>query len=301
MIFEKARNFIYKNARPLDFARWNYLFENGSKEDVLSNLMTYQNEDGGFGHGLEPDCWNHNSSPVQTWGATRIINEVNLEDKSHPIIRGILKYLGAGVHFDGHTWANSIPTNNNYPHAPWWSFDPDSEPTYNPTASLVGFILKFGVQNSELFDKAAVLAKEAYAHFKLHHPLEQMHTVACFVELYEDLKTSFIIDLIDMEEFKKLLHTQIQHVLTHDTSRWAVDYVCKPSLFIQTKDSDFYLANLYTCYYECEFIANTQEADGTWAVTWAWADYPEEWHISKNWWKSDLIIRNLKYLQAMCG
>ncbi|HBO34791.1 MAG TPA: hypothetical protein DD636_08695 [Anaerolineaceae bacterium] len=301
MIFEKARNFIYKNARPLDFARWNYLFENGSKEDVLSTLMTDQNEDGGFGHSLEPDCWNPNSSPVQTWVATRIINEVNLEDKSHPIIQGILKYLGSGVHYDGHTWANSIPTNDDYPHAPWWSFDPDSDPTYNPTASLVGFILKFGDQNSELFDMAAVLVREAYAHFKLHHPLEQMHTVACFVELYEDLKTSSIIDLIDMEEFKKLLHTQIQHVLTHDTSRWAVDYVCKPSLFIQTKDSDFYLANLYTCYYECEFIANTQEADGTWAVTWAWADYPEEWHISKNWWKSDLIIRNLKYLQAMCG
>jgi len=301
MDFEKARNFVYKNSRPLDFTRWMYLFENGNKEDVLSALETYQNKDGGFGNGLEPDCWNPNSSPLQTWVATKIISEVDLKDKNHPIIQGILKYLASGADFDGHTWANSIPTNDDYPHAPWWTFDPNSETTYNPTASLIGFILKFADPASQLYENGAVLAKEAYAHFKLNHPLDQMHTVACYVELYEDLKTSFINDRIDMEEFKNLLHTQIQHVLTHDTSRWAVDYVCKPSLFVRSKASDFYLANMYTCYYECEFIAKTQESDGTWAVTWAWADYPEEWHISKNWWKSDLIIRNLQFLKAMCS
>ena len=76
MNIEKAREFIYRNARPLDLARWNYLFENGNKENVLRILASYQNEDGGFGHGLEPDCWNPNSSPVQTWVATEIIKEV---------------------------------------------------------------------------------------------------------------------------------------------------------------------------------------------------------------------------------
>ncbi len=301
MDFEKARNYVYKNARPLDFARWKYLFENGSKEDVLSTLATYQNEDGGFGHALEPDCWNPNSSPIQTWVAARIIHEIDLEEKNHPVVKGILDYLASGADFDSHVWAYSLPSNDKHPHAPWWSFDPSSEVTYNPTASLVGFILKFADRNSQLFERGALLAQEAYAHFKLRHPLEEMHTVANYVELYEYLKSSFIIDLINMEEFKKLLHTQIQHVLTHDTSRWAVDYVCKPSLFINSKSSDFYLANMYTCYYECEFIAKTQEPDGTWAVTWAWADYPEEWHISKNWWKSDLIIKNLKYLNSMCS
>lgn len=65
MSFETARNFIYKNARPLDIARWKYLFENGCREDVLLALAAYQNEDGGFGHALEPDCWNLNSSPFR--------------------------------------------------------------------------------------------------------------------------------------------------------------------------------------------------------------------------------------------
>ena len=51
-LYEKARRFVHLNARPLDFARWRYHFENGSAEDVLRILAFYQNDDGGFGHGL---------------------------------------------------------------------------------------------------------------------------------------------------------------------------------------------------------------------------------------------------------
>lgn len=54
-IVQKAKNFIYRNARPLDFARWQYHFENGRAEDAINVLSHYQNEDGGFGHALEPD------------------------------------------------------------------------------------------------------------------------------------------------------------------------------------------------------------------------------------------------------
>ena len=74
--FEKARKFIYKNARPVDLARWQYHFENGSREAVLQALQVYQNEDGGYGHGLEPDHWNPNSTPIAVWEACRILREL---------------------------------------------------------------------------------------------------------------------------------------------------------------------------------------------------------------------------------
>ncbi|MFL0168808.1 hypothetical protein [Candidatus Clostridium helianthi] len=299
MYYEQSRNFIYKNARPLDIARWKYLFENGSNEDVLTALIAYQNEDGGFGNALEPDCWNPNSSPVQTWVATEIIKEINLKDKNHPIIQGVLNYLSSGKDFDGHTWSNAVATNNDYPHAPWWNFEPYQETSYNPTACFIGFILKFADKNSKLFELACVLAKEAYSYFKVNFPMESMHTVSCFVELYEYIKECSINNLLDIEEFSTLLHEQIQHVITYDTSKWTVDYVCKPSLFIDTKTSDFYMENKEICDYECEFILNTQELDGTWGITWSWTDYPEQWNISKNWWKSDLIIKNIRYIKAL--
>lgn len=86
--YQKARTFIYRNARPLDIARWQYHFEGGSKKAVLTALAVYQNEDGGFGHALEPDCWNPNSAPIQTWTATEILREIDFTDSTHPIIDG---------------------------------------------------------------------------------------------------------------------------------------------------------------------------------------------------------------------
>lgn len=73
--FEKARKFIYRNARPLDLARWQYHFEGGRKENVIEALSAYQNEDGGFGHGLEADFWNPNSSPMATSAAAQYLSE----------------------------------------------------------------------------------------------------------------------------------------------------------------------------------------------------------------------------------
>ena len=40
-----------------------------------------------------------NSTPLQTWAATRIIKEINLDDKNHPIIKGIIDYLASNNEF----------------------------------------------------------------------------------------------------------------------------------------------------------------------------------------------------------
>lgn len=298
MNIKKAQAFIYQNARPLDCARWQYLFENGSQKNVLNFLSAYQNEDGGFGHGLEEDCWNPESAPMQTWAATQILREVHLKEKEHPIVLGILRYLENTKDFDGHCWSNSIPSNESYPHAPWWNYAPTDKVNYNPTASLTGFILRYADTDTPLYHKAQVLLREAYAWFRENCPLESMHTAACFVELFEDLSQSGTFG-IDMQAFERLLQMQIKYLLTEDTSVWATEYVCKPSLLIHSRNSRFYEANKALCDFECQFLSETQQADGTWAVTWDWGCYAEQWHISKNWWKSDLILKNIQFYQSM--
>lgn len=42
---------------------------------------------------------------------------------------------------------------------------------------------------------------------------------------------------------------------------------------------------------------DTQLADGAWEVVWEWEGYSDEWVVSKNWWKSSQMIRNLLYLK----
>lgn len=124
--FSRARRFVYRNARPLDLARFHFHFEHGGAEAVLAALSAYQNADGGFGHALEPDAWNPASAPIQTWAATEVLRELGFFDSAHPLVAGILRYLESGRDFDGHTWANTIHSNADHPHAPWWAADSQS-------------------------------------------------------------------------------------------------------------------------------------------------------------------------------
>src|SRR5262245_57752130 len=99
--FAQAKRFVHQRARPIDAAHWAFHFEKGSADPVLDVLSQYQNADGGFGHGLEADFWNPDSSPMQTWAATEIVHEVGA-DAGHPVVAGILKYLESQARFDGH-------------------------------------------------------------------------------------------------------------------------------------------------------------------------------------------------------
>lgn len=299
--FDKARTFIYRNARPLDIARWKYHFENGSKEAVLNALSAYQNNDGGFGHALEPDAWNPNSSPIQTWTATEILREIDFVDNGHPIIKGILRYLAGGDEFTGHFWYNSLQSNNDYPHAPWWHTEPESTPQndYNPTACLAGFIIRFADKESELYSLGCRITKEAYESYLARNLLNDMHTAACYMRLWQYCEDAGETNIIDLFTIKERLREQVIHSITRNLSEWKTGYICKPSQFFNNCNSIFYADNKEIAQYECEYIIESQLADGSWNIPWSWNSYPEEWAISKNWWKANGVIQNLLYLRGM--
>ena len=300
MLYQNAKAFIYRNARPLDIARWQYHFENGSKNAVLNALSYYQNADGGFGHALEPDAWNPNSSPIQTWAATEILREINYTDNTHPMIKGILHYLESSEDFNGQFWYNSIRSNNDYPHAPWWHTDSDStcHNNYNPTACLAGFIIRFADKNSDLYKLGCRIAKEAFEQFIITEKQNDMHTIACYIRLMEYIEEAGDTDIIDLLALKAKLLAHVKGCITQDTAAWETSYICKPSQFFKDKDSIFYAENKDIAEYECEYIVISQLEDGSWNIPWSWSDYAQEWPISKNWWKSNVIILNLLYLKA---
>lgn len=298
--FEKAKEFIYRNARPIDIARWKYHFESGNKENVLRALSYYQNTDGGFGNALEADSWNPNSSPIQTWCATEILREIDFTDNQHPIIKGILQYLDSGADFNGHLWYTAVRSNNDYPHAPWWHTESDStcHNDYNPTACFTGFALAHTPKDSRLYKTALSIAIEAVDTYLRQGLLKDMHTVLCYIRLMEYCENKGIIKLFDIAALKAKLIEQVKTSITQNIEEWETGYVCKPSQFFNTNNSIFYADNKDIAEYECEYICKTQLDNGSWNIPWSWADYPEEWAVSKNWWKSNGIILNMLYLRG---
>ncbi|HHX20336.1 MAG TPA: hypothetical protein GX722_00965, partial [Clostridiales bacterium] len=96
-----------------------------------------------------------------------------------------------------------------------------------------------------------------------------------------------------------MLCQQVTHSITHDIAQWETGYICRPSQFFNQRSSIFYQDNADIAEYECQFIARTQLPDGSWPIPWRWADYPEQWAISKNWWKGIVAVNNLLYLKGM--
>ncbi len=293
------RKWIYRNARPLDIARWKYHFENGGKGEVLTALSMYQNEDGGFAHGLEADNWNPNSSPIQTWCATEILYELEMKDKNHPIVQGILAYLSEKRDFHDGYWDAVIPSNNEFPRAPWWSYkeDVNEEWGYNPTVCLAGFALYFSEEGSELYNSTLEIAKKAVHTFMESKILQDMHEGLCFIRFYEYC-VSKGIDLFDSNTFRNKLQEMVSSLITKDTQEWKTKYICKPSQFLLSSESIFYEDNREISQYETMFIINSLHADGSWDIPWNWGQYEKEWSISKNWWKANQSIVNMRYLEG---
>lgn len=129
--------------------------------------------------------------------------------------------------------------------------------------------------------------------------LEDMHEILCFLRCYEYCVEAGITDIFDVNEMLGCLRRKIKSSIREHKENWKNSYMCKPSQFMITHDSVFYMDNKELSDYEAEFIMETMNSDGTWNVTWDWEDYPEQWAISKNWYENfgniyKYIIRLLK-------
>ena len=75
-IFNAGRDFVRQEARLVERRLFATLFEDADPHGVVDALRGYQNADGGFGHGLEPDKRCPDSLPLDV--------EVAFDTRSRP-------------------------------------------------------------------------------------------------------------------------------------------------------------------------------------------------------------------------
>jgi hypothetical protein len=137
-----AVTFIWGTARLLDRHRYAQLFEDGPAEPVTTALRAYQNPDGGFGHGLEPDLRCPSSQPGPTLYALEILEETGVLGGEMGDAAGA--WLARVAAPDGGI-PSALPGFEAYPHAPWWTAEPGSMLTF----ALAGVLHAGGVENDE--------------------------------------------------------------------------------------------------------------------------------------------------------
>lgn len=296
--FYEIRNWVYRNARPLDLSLWQYHFENGSKEAILSALSYYQNSDGGFGNTIDPDNWNPNSTPYNAQIVIKMLRQIDFIDITHPIYQGIFRYLENTEHKAEYGWFFTIPSNDDYPHGCWWDFNAQTNTfqSIGTTASLCGFILRYGDSKSKLYEMAFSYAEILIEKLKSTTEYGDMGVLG-FCELLEDIEGAELTDCFDYT----YLREKVPHVVREKIHNEKNNFMANPLEFIWSPISRFYEENKDEVEAALDLIIDQRPAAGVWTIPWEWYNggkYPEAFAISENWWKSIKAIEKLLQLKS---
>ena len=145
--FEKAKQFIFRYGRLFDRKRFSFYFQNGSRDEVLTALMCYQNEDGGFGNGLEMDVLCPVSSPICTETAMYYLDDLGVTQGE--VVDRLESWILASQQEDG-TLPHPVDQVKLYPHGEWWLGDDNVR-----VLSLAGLLGRWGRGSEQFFSRVA--------------------------------------------------------------------------------------------------------------------------------------------------
>jgi hypothetical protein len=278
-LFERAEEFIWRNARLLDRKLFMYQFKSGSRDAVLQALLAYRNPDGGFGNALEPDIRCPDSQPVPAFHALEVLDEMGWDAE---VARGVCDYLETITTDEGGV-PFVLPSVMNYPRAPWWAAAENPPASINPTAGLAGLLHKHGVEHPWL-DRATEFCWRA-----LSEPLrEDSH--ALLVTL------TFLRHVPDRGRAEKELQRVLDYLLSAglvaDVN--AEGYVKKPLDWAPAPDDPARrIMGEERIEESLNELASRQEEDGGWPTSWPAVGVGAEME-----WRGWVTLSALKTLRA---
>lgn len=300
--FEAARTYIKSAARPLEAALFDFHFENGAADAVFEALATFQNADGGFGHGLEPDVRSPVSSVICTTIAFQILGDMpHLDESQHlgTIFENAASYLQATFDAEQLHWRIIPHAVASSPRAPWWHEGGRAEDfdafSLNPTAEVLGLLYRY----ESVFPKQ-IITNEARTEVTkkvvqaiLDSDEIEMHDLFCCLRLAASPNLS---DDVAATLQQKLGQLTVGTVAT-DPAQWSgyglqpLDVVHGPDSALIAGLEDAIAANL-------DYVISAQNKNGAWMPAWTWGDvYPEAWEQAKIEWAGVITLGKLKTLK----
>jgi hypothetical protein len=178
--YTAAREFILRQGRLLERRLFATCFEGAAAAGVIDALRGYRNDDGGFGHGLEPDKRCPASLPIDVEVALQALATAGAVDQA--LVVSACDYLAkvaAGVSRGGAV-PLAFPVIEAYPRAEHWT-DWTYEPALNPTAGLVGLLRRLRVDHAWV-DEAAGWCWAQLAGAELPADAHALREVLVFLE-----------------------------------------------------------------------------------------------------------------------
>ncbi|MET8147688.1 hypothetical protein ACIBSW_28910 [Actinoplanes sp. NPDC049668] len=178
--FSAAVRFLRSEARLLEQRLFATLFLGEPAAGVVAVLRGYQNDDGGFGHGLEPDKRCPASLPIDVEIALQAYASAGADDPE--LLRRACDFLGRESVGGAVSLASAVI--EAYPRAEHWS-DWTYAPGLNPTAGLAGLLHRIGFAHPWR-DEATRYCWRALESGDLPDEVHALSEVLAFLEQVDD-------------------------------------------------------------------------------------------------------------------
>lgn len=281
MNFEKAANFIWENGRLLERRIFEYFFFQGSKNSVLDVVKAYQNEDGGFGHALEPDLRAPQSQPLFVEFGLRILYDAKIQDPE--IAYKVCDYVSRNADLKLGI-ATITATTSNYPRAEHWNNIQSSQASFSRLTSLVGLLNWQGIKHSWLEQAVDICLQDV-----ISTRYDDSHTLLNAFCLLESLPQTEEIKRIYTKLTDELF--QANFFCLEAPSR---SYGLIPLDFAPASDS--YCRRIFTdsiIHDHLKVLESQQEEDGGWQIQW---EPPGE--MARLEWRAYKTLKSLITLQS---
>jgi hypothetical protein len=170
----RAERFVWLTARVLEQRRFAHHFRGAAADPVETALDAYRNEDGGYGHALEPDLRGPVSQPLHTAHALRVLDAVGRCAGQR--VERMCRYLTSVSTADGALPAIH-PSQRDYPTAPFVTVVDDPPSDLLATGPVVGLLHRNEVWHAWLF-RATDFCWQAVESLETSHPYEIEAAVA---------------------------------------------------------------------------------------------------------------------------
>ena len=298
-----ARAFLQDRARPLERAAFEYEFEGGPAWPMFDALAAFQNPDGGFGHGLEPDARTSASGALATSVALHRMVEARAP-VDHPMVRAAVDYLKATIDPVARTWRIVPEATVDAPHAPWWRPDGLEERfenfVLNPKADLVAQLYALCPSADEpwLDGLAMDVVREVDAR------------AAAGLEMHDLIGVAHLLDAPHVAPGVRgrLLALAVpiaQAGVGRTVEAWS-GYGLKPLALAPKPESALAAALDAPLRAQLAHLVATQADDGAWWPVWTWGDDDQgspagdadAWAVSRVAWAGMLTLDALRQLRA---
>ncbi|WAZ24523.1 hypothetical protein STRCI_005953 [Streptomyces cinnabarinus] len=170
----RAEQFVWLTARVLEQRLFAHHFLHGGTDPVETALDAYRNDDGGYGHGLEPDLRGPVSQPLHTAHALRVLDAVGRCGGQR--VERVCRYLTSVSTADG-ALPVIHPGQRGYPAAPFIPIVDDPSSELLATGPVVGVLHRNEVWHAWLF-RATDFCWQAVEALEKSHPYEIEAAVA---------------------------------------------------------------------------------------------------------------------------